>query len=90
VAEEGRGQNEVVQPVIPAANVAANAPANPVANAPANPSDNAPANATGNVTNNAANATNIQTNVIANPGRMQVLNQLQYKLTKHKEASVNV
>jgi hypothetical protein len=36
VAEEGRGQNEVVQPVNPAANTATNAPANPAANAPSN------------------------------------------------------
>jgi hypothetical protein len=36
VAEEGRGEKEVVQPVNPAANAAANAPANPAANAPAN------------------------------------------------------
>jgi hypothetical protein len=54
-------------PANPAANVVANAPANPVANAPANPAANAPANAIGNVANNAANATNIQRNVIANP-----------------------
>jgi hypothetical protein len=32
VSEEGRGENEVVQPVNPAANAAANAPANPAAN----------------------------------------------------------
>jgi hypothetical protein len=38
VAEEGRGENEVAQPVNPAANVAANAPANPAANAPASSS----------------------------------------------------
>jgi hypothetical protein len=44
MAEEGRGENEVVQPVNPAANAAANAPANPAANAPANPAANAPAN----------------------------------------------
>jgi hypothetical protein len=63
VAEEGRGENEVVQLVNPAANVAANAPTNPAANAPANAS----ANAAVNVVNNAANATNIQGNVVANP-----------------------
>jgi hypothetical protein len=33
VDEEGRGENEVVQPVNLAANVAANAPTNPAANA---------------------------------------------------------
>jgi hypothetical protein len=63
VAEEGRGENEVVQPVNPAANATANAPANPVANAPANN----PANATGNVVNNTANAANVQANVALNP-----------------------
>jgi hypothetical protein len=55
VDEEGRGENEVVQPVNPAANVVANAPANPAANAPAN----TPANVAGNAVNNAANAVNI-------------------------------
>jgi hypothetical protein len=55
VAEEGRGENEVAQPVNPAANTATNAPANPAANAPAK----APANAASNAVNNAANATNI-------------------------------
>jgi hypothetical protein len=44
VAEEGQGENEVAQPVNPAANAAANAPANPVATAPTND----PANAAGN------------------------------------------
>jgi hypothetical protein len=63
VAEEGRGENEVVQPVNPAANVVANAPANPAANALAN----TPANAAGNVANNAANASNIQGNTAPNP-----------------------
>jgi hypothetical protein len=63
VAEEGRGENEVVQPVNPAANTAANAPANPVANAPAN----APANAAVNIVNNIANAANIQGNAGPNP-----------------------
>jgi hypothetical protein len=63
VSEEGRGENEVVQPVNPAANAAANAPANPAANAPAN----APANVAGNVVNNAANAANVQGNVAPNP-----------------------
>jgi hypothetical protein len=63
VAEEGRGENKVVQPVNPAANVAANAPVNPAANAPAN----APANAAGNVVNIAANIANVQGNVAANP-----------------------
>jgi hypothetical protein len=36
VAEEGRGENKVVQPVNRTANAAANAPANPAANAPTN------------------------------------------------------
>jgi hypothetical protein len=36
VAEEGSGENKVMQPGNPAANAAANAPANPVANAPPN------------------------------------------------------
>jgi hypothetical protein len=61
VAEEGRGENEEVQPVNPAANAAANAPVNLAANTPAN--------AAGNVANNAANAANIQVNVVANPGQ---------------------
>jgi hypothetical protein len=55
VAEEGRGENEVVHPVNPAANVVANAPANPAANGP----ENAPANAIGNVAKNAANVANL-------------------------------
>jgi hypothetical protein len=63
VAEEGRGENEVVQPANPAANAVANAPANPAANAPAN----APTNATGNAANNAANTANIQGNAAPNP-----------------------
>jgi hypothetical protein len=63
VDEEGRGENEVVQPVNPAANVVANAPANPAANAPAN----TPANVAGNAVNNAANAANIQGNTAPNP-----------------------
>jgi hypothetical protein len=62
VAEEGRGENEVVQPINPSANVVANAPTNPVANAPTN----APANAAGNVANNAAYAANIQGNTVTN------------------------
>jgi hypothetical protein len=61
VAEEGRGENEVVQSVNPAANAAANAPANPAVNALAN----APSNAAGNVINNAANTTNVHGNAIA-------------------------
>jgi hypothetical protein len=55
VAEEGRGENKVVQPANPAANAAANALANLAANALAN----ALANAAGNAANNAANAANI-------------------------------
>jgi hypothetical protein len=51
VAEEGRGENEVVQPANPTANAAANAPAN----------------AAGNVANNAANTANIQGNTTPNP-----------------------
>jgi hypothetical protein len=65
VAEEERGEKEVVQPVNPTANVAANAPVNPTANAPAN----TPANAAGNVVNNAANAANTQGNAVANLGQ---------------------
>jgi hypothetical protein len=49
VAEEGRGKNEVAQPVNPTANAATNAPANPAANALTND----PANPAGNVVNNA-------------------------------------
>jgi hypothetical protein len=63
VAEEGRGENEVVQPVNSAANVASNAPTNPAANAPAN----APANTAGNVINNTTNAANTQGNAAPNP-----------------------
>jgi hypothetical protein len=63
VAEEGRGENKVAQPVNPAANAAANTAANLAANAPAN----APANAAGNATNNVANAANIQGNATPNP-----------------------
>jgi hypothetical protein len=63
MAEEGRDENEVIQPVNPSPNAAANAPANPTANAPAN----APANATDNIANNATNASNIQGKAAANP-----------------------
>jgi hypothetical protein len=63
VAEKGRGENEVLQPVNPIANAATNAPANPAANAPAN----APAIVAGNVINNAANAANVQGNAAPNP-----------------------
>jgi hypothetical protein len=63
VVEQGRGENEVAQPVNPAANATANAPANTAANAPAN----APANAAGNATNNVANVANIQGNAAPNP-----------------------
>jgi hypothetical protein len=65
VAEEGRGENKVAQPVNPAANAAANGPANPMANASANDQ----ANAIGNVANNASNAANAQANVAPNPRR---------------------
>jgi hypothetical protein len=57
VAEEGRGENEVVQP------------ANPAANAPTNPAANTPTNDASNATNNAANAANIQGNATPNPRR---------------------
>jgi hypothetical protein len=63
VAEEGRGENEVAQPVNPAANAAANAPANAAANAPAN----TPANDAGNVVNNATNVVHVQGNAAPNP-----------------------
>jgi hypothetical protein len=63
VAEEGLGENEVAQPVNPAANAAANVPANPVANAPANDS----VNVAGNIINNAANTANVQANIAPNP-----------------------
>jgi hypothetical protein len=65
VAEEGRGENEVMQPGNPDVNAVANAPANPVANAP----PNASANAAGYAANNAANAANIQGNAPPNPRR---------------------
>jgi hypothetical protein len=65
VAEEGRGENKVMQPGNPAANTVANAPANPAANAP----PNAPANTAGYAANNAANAVNIQGNPPPNPRR---------------------
>jgi hypothetical protein len=64
MAEEGRGENEVMQPANPAANAAANALANPTTNALAN----APANV-GNAAINAANTTNIQGNPAPNPRR---------------------
>jgi hypothetical protein len=67
VAEEGRGENEVMQPANPAANAAANAPANPAANAPANAPANAAGNTAGNIANNTANAANTQGNPAANP-----------------------
>jgi hypothetical protein len=65
MAEEGRGENEVMQSANPAANDAANAPANPAANAPAN----APANAASNAANNTANAANIHGDPAPNPRR---------------------
>jgi hypothetical protein len=55
VAEEGRGENEVIQPV------------NPTANAAANPPASAAANDAGNVANNTANAAGTQPNITANP-----------------------
>jgi hypothetical protein len=63
VAEEGRGENEVMQPANPAANAASNLAATVAANALANAS----ANAAANVANNAANAANTQANAAANP-----------------------
>jgi hypothetical protein len=62
VAEEGQGENEVMQPANPASNAVANALAKPAANAPAN----ALANAAANVANNAASAANVQENATAN------------------------
>jgi hypothetical protein len=59
VVEEGRGENEVVQQVNPAANTAANAAANPPANAAAN--------LAGSVANNATNVVGAQPNIGANP-----------------------
>jgi hypothetical protein len=71
VAEEGRGENELMQPANPVANTAANAlanaPANFAANAPANAPANAAANVVGNAANNAANAANAQGNTATNP-----------------------
>jgi hypothetical protein len=81
VAEEGRGENEVVQPVNSAANVATNAAVNPPANAAVN--------AAGNVANNAANAAGTQPKVTANPSKKRELSIHQYKPTMLKEASVD-
>jgi hypothetical protein len=67
VAEEGRGENEVMQPANPTANAAANAPANPAANALANAPISVTANAADNVANNTANAANVQRDAAANP-----------------------
>jgi hypothetical protein len=58
MAEERRGENEVIQPVNLAANAATNATANPPANAAAN--------AVGNIANNTANVAGTQQNVTAN------------------------
>jgi hypothetical protein len=66
VAEEGRGENKVMQPANPTANAAANPAANAAANAPAN----AAANATGNVANAQANTTP-RKNVGAQPSPVQ-------------------
>jgi hypothetical protein len=63
VAKEGRGENEVAQPVNPAANAAANAPAIVAANTPANP----PVNDVGNVVNNATTVVHVQGNAARNP-----------------------
>jgi hypothetical protein len=63
VAEEGQGENEVMQPTNPAANAVANPAASAAANAPAK----AATNTAVNVANNAANAANTQANVAANP-----------------------
>jgi hypothetical protein len=59
VAEEGRGENEVIQPVNPASNAAANAAANPPANGAANTA--------GNIGNNTTNVVGAQPNVTTNP-----------------------
>jgi hypothetical protein len=67
VAEEGRGENEVMQSADSAANAAANPAANPAPNAAANPLANATANVVGNVADNAANAPGAQANTAANP-----------------------
>jgi hypothetical protein len=67
VAEEGRGENEVMQPANPAANAAVNPAANPANNAAANPPANTAVNAVVNVINNAANAVNAQANAATNP-----------------------
>jgi hypothetical protein len=64
VAEEGTGENEVMQPANPTANAPTNAPANPAAKAPANALANA-----GNAANNSANTANIQGNHAPNPRR---------------------
>jgi hypothetical protein len=84
VAEEGRGENEVVQPANPAANAAANASANLAANAPAN----APANGAGNAANNAANAANIQGTPPQIQDTMQELSLLRSRPIVRKEVSV--
>jgi hypothetical protein len=76
VAEEGQGENEVVQPVNPAVNTAANAPANPVANAPATSSTMQPTLPT-------SRGTPLQTQ-----GTMQELSLLQSRLIVQKEANV--
>jgi hypothetical protein len=86
VAEEGHGENEVVQPVNPGANDAANAPANLVANARQMPRPTPLATSpTMQLMLPIFRETSSQTQ-----DKMQELNLLQYKLTKHKEASVNV
>jgi hypothetical protein len=84
VAEDRRGENEVVQPINPATNAAANVPANPAANAPAN----ALANATDNVDNNAPSAANIQGNAARTQDTMQELNLLQSRPIGQKGANV--
>jgi hypothetical protein len=76
VADEGQGENEVIQPVNPAANAAANAAANPPANAAAN--------AAGNVTNNATNSAGAQPNIIANPRQNTRANLRRHKLITPK------
>jgi hypothetical protein len=77
VAEEGRGENEVMQWDNPAANAAANAPAN------------AAANAMGNVANNAANAANTQQTLLQTQGKTQEPNLNRCKLIARKVVNDN-
>jgi hypothetical protein len=68
VAEEGRGENEVMQLANPATNAAVNPATNPAVNVAANP----PANATVNAANTQANTTaNPRQNTGAQPSPVQ-------------------